>query len=54
MTTARIEEAIKIYGKEKVDEIIMLCEMADPDAIYSSLIDEDEDGAAIVEMIYFT
>lgn len=49
-----IKAAIEIYGKQKVEETIELVEMSDPDGVYSILMDfEDEDGAAIVEMIYF-
>ena len=49
-----IKAAIEIYGRQKVEEIIELVEMSDPDGVYSIMMDfEDEDGAAIVEMIYF-
>lgn len=48
------KQAVGIYGKTKVDEVISIVEMSDADAAYSAYMDEeDEVGASIVEMLYF-
>jgi hypothetical protein len=49
-----MEEAIKQFGKQKVDEIVALVDIGDADLVYSMLQDQgDEDGAEIVSIIYF-
>ncbi len=49
-----IKEAIDIFGKSKVTEVMVIVEMSDSDGAYTMLQDMgDEEGAEIVEMLFF-
>jgi hypothetical protein len=49
-----IREAIDIFGKTKVIEVMQIVGLSDPDGAYTMLQDMgDEEGAEIVEMLYF-
>lgn len=49
-----MERAIELFGQEKVDQVMALVDLGDADIVYTMLSDNgDEDGAAIVSMIYF-
>lgn len=49
-----MEEAIKLFGKAKVDEVMNIVNISDPDFAYVTFEDQgDEDAVSIIEMIYF-
>lgn len=54
-TQKQLAEAIKDFGQEAVDKALMLLEMVgDPDAVYTALMDEDdEDAAGVIEELIF-
>ena len=47
-------ELIEMFGNQKVQEVIAVVEMSDPDCAYSTFQDmEDEDACEIIEALYF-
>lgn len=54
-TQSQVREAIEVFGREAVDEALMLLEMVgDPDCLYTAFMDEDkEDQAGVIEMLCF-
>jgi hypothetical protein len=54
MNTESKQEAIEMFGKQKVDEVISIVEMSDADMAFSTFEDQDDDDAcSIIEMLYF-
>lgn len=54
ITKEKVKEAIQAYGNDKVAEVRQLVAISDPDGVWSLYRDmEDEEGAEIVELLYF-
>jgi hypothetical protein len=50
----KIQEAITLYGRDIVNEVIMMVEMSDADGVYTTFEDMDMfDHSECVSMIYF-
>ena len=50
----KIQEAITLYGRDIVNEVIMLVEVSDADGVYSTYEDMGMfDHSECVSMIYF-
>ena len=55
MNKETVKEAIELYGKEIVNEVISLATMSDADCIYSFYQDMDKDEhAECVEFLFFS
>ena len=55
MKNEKFLEAVNIFGKDVVDEVIAIVNLSDPDTAAIQFEDEDlDDHVACVEFIYFS